>query len=86
MAALFAGCFENAIILLKAGSILKLKTNKFTNKPNDINSWMKVPNYDFQKILCQMYPREISKIDDDKIDDKIKKEFAYLFQANKFNI
>jgi ankyrin repeat protein len=84
--ALFAECFENAIILLKAGSILKLKKNAFINKENDINSWMKVSNYEFQKTLCQMYPREISKINDNKIDDKIKKEFAYLFQANKFNI
>ena len=84
--ALFNKVFENAIVLLKAGSILKLGKNPFNNRPNDINSWMKVGNYEFEKELCKMYPREISKIDDDKIDDKIKKEFAYLFQANKFNI
>jgi hypothetical protein len=33
-----------------------------------------------------MYPDEIVKIDDNKIDDKIKKEFSFLFQANKYNL
>jgi ankyrin repeat protein len=86
--AVFKQAFENAIILLKAGSKLENGYNSFiSNKQkNDINYWMKVGNYEFEKVLCQMYPDEIVKIDDNKIDDKIKKEFSFLFQANKYNL
>lgn len=86
--ALFSKCFENAIILLKAGSILELGKYNFMNKSenNDLNKWMKVGNYEFEKVLCQMHPDEISKIDDNKIDDRIKKEFSYLFNAKKYNL
>ena len=82
----FKNCFENATILLKAGSVLTSKAHDYRNKDNDINKWTKKADYEFQKTLCQMHPEEISKIDDNKIDSRIKEEFSHLFTANKFNL
>lgn len=39
-----------------------------------------------KKHFVKCTQKKILKIDDDKIDDKIKKEFSFLFQANKYNL
>jgi hypothetical protein len=91
--AVFGNNYENAIILLKAGCLIKQLLNRYIIE-NDLNYWLRanVPvakkwaNYQFQKLLCEMHPDEISKIDYDKIHEKIKKEYNYLFSINKYNL
>jgi len=84
--ATFNKAYENAIILLKAGCFIETTFNPHMNRKNDLNGWTKGKNYPFQKLLCEMYPDEISKFDDNKIHKKIREEYGYLFSSNKYNL
>jgi len=44
-------------------------------------------DYNFQKVFIEMHTSEFIKIfKDEKIHYRIKKEYSYLFDANKFNL
>lgn len=75
--AAFTKHIDIAIYLLKKGA----KVDNFFN----INS--KNTDYNFQKEFIKLYPTEfINNVKDNFINNKIKKEFAHLFNAHKYNL
>lgn len=72
----WGGYIDVAIYLLENGAELK-----------GFDTYSVKKNYKFQKKFIELYPVEFFKyFKNDKIHDNIKKEFYYLFDANKFNI
>jgi len=72
--------FKKAIFLLNSGSEIE---TQFSNIPRYLNK----KDYKFQKLLCEKFPNQISKLIPEKYrHEKILDEFGYLFDVDKYNL